>query len=64
MAAEYTLKYTGEELATLLASVEALAAKINDSMLKITKEDDGKILCVVNGQWTAVAIDVYNGEVL
>jgi hypothetical protein len=66
MAAEYTLKYTGKELAKLLASVEALAAKVDASMLTIKDDDtdNGKILRVVDGKWTAVAIDVYNGEVL
>lgn len=66
MAAEHILNYTGEDLDSLLASVAALAAKIDKSMLTITNtnNDNGKILRVVNGKWTAVAIDVYNGEVL
>lgn len=59
MAAEYTLKYTGKELEKLLESVETIAA-----MLEVDENDNGKILRVVNGEWTAVTIDVYNGEVL
>jgi hypothetical protein len=58
------LTYNGDQINALLASVEALAAKLDNSMLTIDNNANGKILRVVNGKWTAVAVDVYNGEVL
>jgi len=64
MAVEHVLNYTGEELNALLASVEALANKIDNSMLTIDDDDNGKILRVVNGKWTADTLAVYNGEVI
>lgn len=78
MATEYKLSHTAEEIDTILSSAvlkgvqnlsdaEQTQIKTNIGVVempKVTTDDDGKILRVINGKWTAVSLEVYQGEVI
>lgn len=76
--AEYKLSMTAQEVdntlkgavlktAQTLTSAEKAQVRTNigvtDLVPNVTTSDNGKFLRVVNGKWTAVQLQVYNGEV-
>lgn len=56
---KYKLSYTASEIDKRLGMIGQLAPEDIGAMpnIAVTSSDNGKFLCVVDGEWTPVAID-------
>ena len=52
---------SASDATTAKAAIDALDSKIDDILPDVTSADNGKFLCVVNGEWTAVTMQEWQG---
>lgn len=52
---------SASDATTAKAAIEALDSKIDDILPDVTSADNGKFLCVVNGEWAAVTMQEWQG---